>query len=225
MPGSGGQIGLEVLGGGSHDPAAVLLVETQAALRGDVARIRDAIDMLGGDALEIQAPQALSFDALDSVFARIDALETGRDGARELTRRAARAAGAALQELLELPEPLREVALDAAGRRGWQFAGPGLKVMELEIGSAGLVQLLRIEPGSGAPRHDHGGTEHTLVVTGAFRDETGLYRSGDLATMKPGDVHRPVAEPGPVCFALAVSDAPPEFTGALGLLTRLLRRG
>jgi putative transcriptional regulator len=220
MAAGGAGSGLEVFEGGSHDPAIVLLVETQAALRGDSARIRDAVDMLGGDALELQAPQTLSFDALDSVFARIDALETGRDQ----SRRAARAAGSAIIELLELPEPLREVALEAAGGRGWQFAGPGIKVMDLEIGSASHVQLLRIEPGAGAPRHDHGGVEHTLVVTGAFRDETGLFRAGDIATKQPGDVHRPVAEPGPVCFALAVSDAPPEFTGALGVLTRLLRR-
>jgi putative transcriptional regulator len=208
------------LAGAGHDPAIHLLVETQAALRGDVARVRDSVELMGGDALEVEVPTELSFDALDSVFARIDALETGVD----VSRKAARAAGAALQEILDLPEPLRDEALAAIGMRGWQYAGPGIKALDLDVGSSRKVQLLRIEPGHGAPRHGHTDTEHTLVVTGAFRDETGCYRPGDICTQGPGDVHRPVADPGAVCFALAVSDGDMEFTGALGLVTRLLRR-
>lgn len=220
MTGRNGPDGMELAAEQPLDPGLVLLAETQAALRGDSARVRDAVSMLGGDALELEAPSSLSFNALDSVMARIDALETGVD----LSRRAGRAAGRAISEVLELPEPLREAALYALGGRGWQMAGPGLKVLDLDVGSQHEVQLLRIEPGSGAPRHDHSGIEHTLVVTGAFRDETGLFRSGDIASKAPGDVHRPVAEPGRVCFALAVSTGHPEFTGALGFVTRLLRR-
>lgn len=205
---------------GALDPAVMLLVETQAALRADAAGTLDAVNLLGGDALECEAPSGLAGDALDSVFARIDALETGS----ETSRRAARIAGSAIQELLQLPEPLREHALAAAGRKGWEFAGPGIRIMRLPVRSQAEVQLLRIEPGHGAPRHGHSGVEHTLVVTGAFRDEAGRFGVGDISTRQSGDVHRPVAEPGEVCFALAVTEGPIELTGALGMMQRMLTR-
>jgi putative transcriptional regulator len=205
---------------GAHDPAVVLLIETQAALRDDVRSVHDAVGMLGGDALETEAVSMMNDNALSSVFAQIDALETGVRN----PRKAARIAGAALQELLELPEPVREHALIAVAGAGWQMAGPGLKVMNLDVGSSATVQLLRIEPGHGAPSHDHSGVEHTLVLTGAFRDESGLYEQGDLSTRNAGEVHRPIAEPGEICFALAVAEGPIQLTGPLGLLQRLFTR-
>ncbi len=208
------------IGLGAHDPAVVLLIETQAALRDDVRIVRDAVGLLGGDALETEAPAMLNDNAMSSVFARIDALETGAPR----SRMAARAAGAAIQELLDLPDPVREYALMAAGGRGWQMAGPGLKIMDLDVGSDATVQLLRIEPGHGAPSHDHSGIEHTLVLTGAFRDESGVYAAGDLSTRNRGEVHRPIAEPGPICFALAVTEGPIQLRGPLGLLQRLFTR-
>jgi hypothetical protein len=65
------------IGLSAHDPAVVLLIETQAALRDDVRTVRDAVGLLGGDALETEAPATLNDNAMSSVFARIDALEMG----------------------------------------------------------------------------------------------------------------------------------------------------
>jgi putative transcriptional regulator len=83
-------------------------------------------------------------------------------------------------------------------------------------------QLLRIEPGYGAPRHGHGGVELTLVLEGAFRDETGVYGPGDLSVARLGVTHQPIALSGGTCLAYAVSHAPMRFTGVLGLAQRLL---
>jgi putative transcriptional regulator len=210
---------------GSRDPLPPglrLLLDTQAAIvsaRGDDRRLRDVV---GGAALEAQAPAALEPDALERVFARIDDWERGR--AATLSAAAARAAGAGLQELLGLPEPVREHALVAMGARGWANAGPGLRVLDLDLADDADVQLLRIEPGHGAPRHDHTGVEHTLVITGAFADGVGRFGPGEVSTCRPGQVHRPIAEPGAICFALTVSEGQVAFTGALGLLQRLFTR-
>ena len=208
------------LGYGAHDPAVSLLIDTQAELRADVRVARDAMDMLGGDALEVEAPVDFCDGALDAVFARIDALEIA-----ELAQPvAAKAATEALTEVLRLPEPVVEYAVEAISAEGWKNSAPGIKSLKLNVPSEANVELLRIEPGFGAPQHDHSGVEHTLVLTGAFRDESGLYGPGDLSTRNAGDVHRPVAEPGEICYALAVTEGQIQLTGALGLIQKLFTR-
>lgn len=202
------------------DPSLRLLVETQAALKGLSSFSFDLGDVIGGDALEAQAPAPVSDDFLSHVFAQIDALEDSHAQARQ----AVHAAGRALDELLGLPQPLRDISLESAAREGWTFAGPGVKSMALETGGALRAKLLRIEPGHGAPHHDHTGTEYTLVVAGAFEDGTGRFAPGDLSIKRPGQMHHPVALPGGVCLALTVEEGDIALTGALGMLQRLFTR-
>lgn len=202
------------------DPSLRLLVETQAALKGVRSLALNFADVVGGTALEAQAPALVSGNFLADVLARIDALETGHAQARE----AVHAAGRGLDELLGLPQPLRDVSLDAAAREGWIFAGPGVKSMALATGGALRAKLLRIEPGHGAPHHDHTGTEYTLVVCGAFEDGTGRFGPGDLSIKRPGQMHHPVALPGGVCIALTVEEGDIALTGALGMVQRLFTR-
>ncbi|MDX2238592.1 MAG: cupin domain-containing protein [Hyphomonadaceae bacterium] len=124
-----------------------------------------------------------------------------------------------LGEVLALPAPVRDLALHAIGAGAWRGAG-GLVSFSLIDGPGPKAELLRIAPGKGAPSHTHGGMEYTLVLTGAFADATGRYAAGDIAVMGPTDAHRPTAEPGAICYALAVSEAPLKFTGALGVLQK-----
>lgn len=205
---------------GAMDPAVRLMLETQGALRAGMGAQTHTVDAVGGAMLESEDPVDMNEGALTAALAGIDAVELDAQEHRV----AMQSANAALQELLDLPEPLREHALLAVGATGWKFAGPGIRALNLDVGGTAHAQLLRIEPGFGAPKHDHTGFEHTLVVTGAFADETGRYGVGDIATRRPGEVHRPVAEAGAVCFALAVSDGDIALTGALGLLQRMLTR-
>jgi putative transcriptional regulator len=202
------------------DPSLRLLVETQASLKGIGPYLCDLGDVIGGDALEGQAPEPVSDRFLSDVLTRIDGLEVRRLHAHEV----AEAAGRALDELLSLPQPLRDVSLEAASKEGWAFAGPGVKTMTLYTGGTLRTRLLRIEPGHGAPQHDHTGTEYTLVVGGAFEDETGFFGPGDLSIKRPGDVHQPVALSGGVCIALAVEEGDIALTGPLGMLQRLFTR-
>jgi putative transcriptional regulator len=205
---------------GKVDPALALLSETQASILG-VRNHNEAIaDIIGGEALESEAPVTMSATFASDIFARIDAYEATNSEAQ----RAAQAAGSAIDELLTLPQPLRDIALEAAGETGWTFAGPGVKSMTLNPGGKLTTRLLRIEQGYGAPNHDHTGTEYTLVVKGAFYDGTGYFGPGDLSIKKTGQIHHPVAEAGDVCFALTVEEGAVAFTGALGVLQRLFTR-
>lgn len=197
-----------------------LLVDTYAAMDAAAARARADAEAVGGALLERLAPAAMSETALDDALKAIDALGED-DDARHAA--AARQAGAALEELLALPEPLRSFALSSAEHGGWRFAGPGVRVMPLTRDGASKAELIRIEAGHGAPAHGHEGDEYTLVLTGAFRERENVFSPGDLCVAGPEVTHRPIAEPGATCIALAVTDAPLAFTGVLGLMQRVFR--
>ncbi len=203
---------------GCLDPAFALMVETQGMLKPDVREGLAAGEMISGALLETAQAAELSEGALDRALAAIDALEA--DAA--VSARAAKAAGEAMAELLALPEPLRGVALEAAGAAGWQTLSRGIKRLKLDASRNMETELYRISPGARIPRHTHAGSEYTLVVSGGFTDERGSYGPGDVACNGPDDIHQPVGDAGEVCYALAIRNGGLRFTGVLGLVQRLL---
>lgn len=205
---------------GALDPALRLLLETQASIHAAAKAELEAADALAGAMLERQSPVSMDHDALASVMAAVDA-RPACDGAEQ---RAARAAGGLIEEILRLPRPVHDLALNAIGHGGWMFAGPGLRTLTLPVQSDSRTELLRIEPGWGAPRHTHTGLELTLVMSGAFKDSRGRFGPGEIVVSGPDVTHNPVADKGDVCYALAVTEGRLSFTGAFGLLQRFWRQ-
>jgi putative transcriptional regulator len=205
---------------GTLDPATSLVIATHLAMCSDCARTARTLDAIGGALMEQAEPAPMHDGALEALMARIDAEDDALP--IELTELPQQ-----LKELAGVPEPVRALAARHGKHGRWRFQSPGIKRFDLDgtAGGEGSAYLLRIEPGSAAPRHSHGGQEFTLVLTGAFRDESGLYRAGDLAIGSPETTHRPVAEPGEVCISLAVTDAPLRLTGPLGFMQRILGPG
>lgn len=201
----------------SH-PGLRLMEATAAVLRGELTAPREE-DALGGAFLDGEAPLPLAADAADQALARIDALEALDDRARA----AALSAGKRLNEVIGLPEPLREAVFEAiAAGRKWRLLGFGIRGLKLAVGGGGETELLRIEPGRGVAPHDHDGEEYTLVVTGAFHDGHEHFGPGDVNIARPGFVHAPLAETDEVCFALAVSlGGGARFEGAFGVFQKL----
>lgn len=199
-------------------PGLRLMEATAAVLRGERTPPREE-DAVGGVFLDSETPVTLAADAVEQALARIDALEALDGRARD----AAKGAGRRLNEVLALPEPLREAVFEsmAAGRE-WRFLGFGLRGLKLAIGGAGETELLRIEPGRGVAPHDHAGEEYTLVVTGAFHDGHEHFGPGDVNIARKGFVHAPLADEGEVCFALGVSlGGGARFEGAFGVFQKL----
>jgi putative transcriptional regulator len=147
---------------------------------------------------------------------------------KALTAIASAPAAAAPEAIALLPKEVHDIVAPSVGKASWYSGGPGLKILDLDLPETAegeTFQIFRIEPGYGPPKHTHGGQEFTLVLTGAFKDETGLYAKGDIAIGDQTLTHRPIAEPGEVCFALAVTTAPLKFTGPLGVLQRVFNFG
>jgi putative transcriptional regulator len=203
---------------GCLDPAFALMVETQATLRPDVTRAIARAETIAGVFFDTEAASDLSAGAADKALAMIDAWEANE----KPTRKAVNLAGDALEELLALPEPLREEALEACGSSGWKNLTPGVRRLKLDVSSEAEVELYRIEPGRTVPKHSHNGSEFTLVVSGGFTDETGSFGPGDVSVKGPEDTHQPTGDMDGVCFALAVHEGGLRFTGMMGVVQRLL---
>lgn len=207
-------------------PALKLLLDTAKLMRDEAVLAQSPSpstesDLIGGTLLEQEMAVEMEGDALSRAMASIENLSE----ADQRAQLAAQAAGQGLKEILDLPAPVRDAALNAMEHGGWKFAGRGLKRLVLAPPTAeGVhIELLRIMPGSGSPRHDHEGDEVTLVLCGAYHDGHQRYGAGDIALAHKGLVHQPVAEPGGVCFALAVNVGDLRFSGAMGLMQRALR--
>ncbi|MEM0985787.1 MAG: ChrR family anti-sigma-E factor [Pseudomonadota bacterium] len=203
---------------GCLDPAFALLVETQAALRNDIAEAVHRGEVIAAAMLEAEPPAAMRNDAVERALAAIEELDVDEG----LNGHAADVASGGLTEIVDLPSPLRDRVIDTMERQSWQFTTPGIRRLTLETGGDAETELYRLEPGVTVPRHTHAGSEFTLVVTGRFADETGSYGPGDLSVKGPEHVHRPVADMGEVCYALSVRDGGLKFTGVIGAVQRIL---
>ncbi|RIJ18074.1 ChrR family anti-sigma-E factor [Henriciella mobilis] len=205
---------------GRLSPAFALMVETQAAIRADIRRDLDLSEAIAGAMLEDEEPTVMSPNAFESALRAIDAIDDGKDR----TVRAAKSAGAGLQELLNLPEPLREKALEACEAQGWQRLTGGVQRLDLGSNPSVHAHLYRLDPGASVPRHSHHGDEFSLVLHGGFSDDGASYGPGDIARQTPADTHQPVADDDGPCLVLAVSEGGLKFTGVLGFLQRLAGR-
>lgn len=116
------------------------------------------------------------------------------------------------------PAPLMQ-AMNGLPPR-WQPLGGGIRQSLLCREAGGTARLLYIPAGEAVPEHGHGGLELTLVLQGAFQDETGHFGVGDVE-IADGDLdHQPIATGEAPCICLAATDEPLSFKS---LLPRLLQ--
>lgn len=60
----------------------------------------------------------------------------------------------------------------------------------------------------------------TLVLHGAFADETACFQRGDIEIADEDVEHQPIAQPGQDCICLAVTDGPLKFRAILPRLAQ-----
>lgn len=119
---------------------------------------------------------------------------------------------------LILPHPLRDYLPGPFDQLRWRNYGAAAEI-ELSIRAPGYrTTLIRVRAGRQVPQHTHEGSELTVVLDGAFHDETGRYGRGDLVIADSSLDHRPTADEEQDCLCLAVTDAPLRLTGRFGRL-------
>jgi putative transcriptional regulator len=195
---------------GSLWEAAALIVEAhldQCAHCSATLRLAEAV---GGALLDGLSPMPLAPDALRRAMDRLDEVDSGVPEGSNFS--SAQQAPAAPRQEHSL---VRQKAHNT--RLHWLAPGIGHAVLLNRPGN-GTLRVLRVKPGTALPRHSHRGSELTLVLEGAFVDETGHYGPGDLAEVDETISHRPVAEGPTDCVCLIATQGRLRFNG---LLTRL----
>lgn len=122
-------------------------------------------------------------------------------------------------EALNLP---RAVARRGVGPR--RFVAPGVWVAPIPSRHADgwRTYLLRAPAGVAMPDHDHNGPEFTVLLRGAYVDETVRYAEGDFTESGPGQAHHPQAEPDGPCICLISGQGGIKASGWVRLLKPLL---
>lgn len=75
------------------------------------------------------------------------------------------------------------------------------------------VALQKISAGAKVPTHTHKGCEYTVILSGSFSDELGVYSQGDFIARDTSHKHSPTALQNEDCICLTVLNAPLKFTG------------
>lgn len=111
-----------------------------------------------------------------------------------------------------VPSMIRAVLADPDHPLPWRTIGPGVSALALPPTADGAtVGLLRLAPGTPAPRHRHVTPETIQVLQGGFEDDRGVHHAGAyLQYPADGALHAAVALPshGP-CIALIRSAPAP----------------
>ena len=166
------------------------------------SRLAD-LEAVGGALLDAGPVEPVAPDALDRALAALGAPDDDEP---------ARPGVPSFLTPHRLPGPLARAlgALPRAPR--WRYAAPGVRMIDLSARPAAAgatrVRLVAFKPGVTIPPHDHGGTEHIVVFTGAIEEDTRRFGRGDLATREPGERHEQRIAAGEPCIALVVNEGP-----------------
>ena len=173
-----------------------LVVATHLTMCDDCRARAAAFDAVGGALVEAASGPV---GPMDDMLARILALPQSRPETPAPRRRSI------------LPAPLADYAGGDLDAVRWRPVGMGVRQAILPTDKGATARLLYIPAGQSVPDHGHRGMELTLVLQGAFRDETDRFGRGDVEIASENLNHTPVAEPGADCICLAATDAPLRF--------------
>lgn len=196
---------------GTMSPGLALLVASHLTHAPQSRAIVEDAERVGGALLGELEPEAMSEDALDAIFGRIDAPSDAPEVQHDRADRNG---------------PLPGAVIDAIGmpfdQIPWKFRMPGVSVFDLEGYGDETVQLLRARPGVTVPQHTHEGTEFTLVLKGTLLDEGVAYHEGDLAFNDEHDDHQPRVIGSDTCYCLIVQQGALHFTGRFSRILNYL---
>lgn len=167
------------------------------------------LQAIGGDVLEDLPPAPLDERALEQALARVEA-DSGEA-----------AAPARLNDMPELPEPLRRCPLGP-----WRWIGPGIHVRDvlgLRDGDCRVI-LLKVDPGCAAPMHTHEGLELTCVIAGSYATNVAEYGPGDVEEADPSVHHTQRVTSDDPCLCVVALEGQLRYGGWMGwLFNRFVR--
>lgn len=193
---------------GTLPEAFDLVVATHISLCDECRARMHEFDAVGGNLMEDAGTVAMGADSLAATLAMI------------ADRKSEPAPRPAHRRDRIFPAPLQDYVGGDLDAVKWRRVGGGVSDAILRTRGDATVRLLRIPGGVAVPDHGHRGMELTLVLQGAFRDDTDRFGAGDIEVADDSLVHQPVAMPGADCICLAATDAPLRFNALIPRLAQ-----
>lgn len=202
---------LEDFAAGRMDEARSVVIASHLSLCQQCSGTVSHLEALGGLVLDTTEPVAMADDALEKILARAQNMAASV----HLNPDAADA----------LPEhrlPISAFLKGSIDDVKWRPVAPGLSqsVIEAQGYREGVLRLLKISPGTKIPPHTHKGSELTLIMRGAYRDERGEFYAGDLSDVNDEHTHAPEAIGDEPCICLIATDAPLAFKTLTGKIAQ-----
>jgi len=170
----------------------------------------ESLDGVGGVLMDDLAGVGMEASALDAVMARIEAASADEPAERAPIR----VSGGVL------PGPVRDYIGGDLEAVKWKSVGMGVKQAVLKTSDKASARLLYIPAGAAMPEHSHRGMELTLVLSGAFEDESDRFGPGDVEIADDEVDHTPVADVGADCICLAATEGKLRFKSWLPRLAQ-----
>ncbi|MDA7947072.1 MAG: ChrR family anti-sigma-E factor [Hyphomicrobiaceae bacterium] len=197
---------------GDLDEAFSVVVAAHLAMCAECRRAVHLAEEMGGRLLDETDEVDMSAGAFERLMAQIAA-----DGDRAPEKREAAVVNGG-----DVPLPLRRFVGSSLDEISWKTISPGVRRHAIELATApdSSLYMLHIAAGKAVPEHGHGGSEMTLVLSGAYRDELGRFGPGDIADLDEHVEHQPKVEAGAPCICLVATEAPTRYKG---FFSRLLQ--
>jgi putative transcriptional regulator len=190
---------------GTLDTATSICVASHlhfcSSCRAEVARL----NQVGAQLMAISSPEKIDDSLFDQVMHKID--EGFTEDSFVETKKG----------IHGFPEHINKIIQGAAEMPIWKRLSKSMEVAKLFTGQDKYeVALHKICAGGTTPKHDHRGTEYTVVLKGSFSDERSVYTEGDFIVREPGDVHQPMGAKNGECICLSAQEAPIKLMSPLG---------
>ncbi len=191
---------------GDLDHAFTVVVAAHLAMCDTCRKAARDAEEIGGHMMDRVEQAPVAADAFDSMMARLDA---GDEEQIEVNVPEKSAPDS------DVPLPLRSLIGDHMDDVRWRLVAPGVRKYEIQAGKKGqsALYMLNISPGMAVPEHGHGGDEMTLILSGAYRDNMGVFGPGDVADLDEHIEHQPIVEPGEPCICIVATESPTRFKG------------
>jgi putative transcriptional regulator len=199
---------------GTLAPALSAVVACHLALCAKCRAETRRMEAIGGALLKAAAAAELSGKALDRAVSRAAQIPGGDE------QREAKAPAAPTRPSI-LPQPLASHLRMGIDDIPWKQLTPGVEQFKIKTPRrGGDLRILRVQPGRKLLRHGHYGSELTLVLAGAYSDETGAYHAGEVVDLDETIEHRPRAIGDEPCICIIAGESHPRYKT---FMLRLLR--
>ncbi len=202
---------------GTASPSHALSVATHLEFCSSCRKSHQRNNAIGGkliDELKTTGDMQVSDSLKTSVFALLDSRPQIQPEAETQVNLDADSNSASQG----IPRALKRLVPKGFSALNWKTVSSSARTCQLFKDENGtIVSLLKLKPGGRIAKHKHLGKEFTVVLTGAFSDEDGVYREGDFLFRDDSDkdTHSPVATRDAECICLTIQEAPLQFTGWL----------